>query len=517
MAKQNFYRVGQVGKELGLSSYKIRRLAESGLIPDAEFSGVQWHIPVAAVERMKREGVPALPKIIDTDNEGESPTANPKERAPTTLLAEPSSEMIAAAEEAEISSRELTVAKNNLERKRVRREESEIDDYFENKAKRLQEEEEQQYRRYEDQWEAELRKRDKEAAIERRQKFINTWLEYALQQIPSGVPSEIELDVHQQVLDPLAKVDGNERDYVVRRLVDAAVERGLRSWKTEQAKGAALKAAISQLPYGMQWDDSWKRRAAKAAAESLADVRPGSSRDELDALARAALEPLTVEYEHGKKVKEAINSVQIAGADYDEITEARDLAQEALAALPAGSTDRQITLARDRAAKTVANRVAERLAAEENQRQRQRVMDSVQWKLPRGMSDADEQDAIAKVQKALDELPAGSSEKDMETARDEIISGDQADYDAKAKTAARKAERARKKEQLIAAGLRAIYGHAQRLKKQYDFQQEMALQIEARVKPKVKKILEEEVIGNEDEQEVVRTVYRIMKDIEGCR
>jgi hypothetical protein len=113
MAKQNFYRVGQVGKQLGLSSYKIRRLAESGLIPDAEFSGSQWHIPVAAVERMKKEGVPPLPKVVDTDHEGGSPSANPKDRAPTTLLAEPSDEMVRAAEEAEMSGRQLTVAKKS--------------------------------------------------------------------------------------------------------------------------------------------------------------------------------------------------------------------------------------------------------------------------------------------------------------------------------------------------------------------------------------------------------------------
>lgn len=81
MAKQNFYRCGQAANELGVSSYKIRRLAENGLIPDAEFSGSQWHIPTAAVERMKKEGVPPLPKVVDTDNEGASPDSKPKERA----------------------------------------------------------------------------------------------------------------------------------------------------------------------------------------------------------------------------------------------------------------------------------------------------------------------------------------------------------------------------------------------------------------------------------------------------
>jgi excisionase family DNA binding protein len=37
------YRTGQSAKVLGISSYRLRRLAESGLIK-AEFSGREWRI-----------------------------------------------------------------------------------------------------------------------------------------------------------------------------------------------------------------------------------------------------------------------------------------------------------------------------------------------------------------------------------------------------------------------------------------------------------------------------------------
>ena len=67
MAKQMTYRLGQVGKDLGVSSYRIRRLCETGQI-DAEFSGKQWQIPAAEVERLKRDGVPPTPKIVDSDD-----------------------------------------------------------------------------------------------------------------------------------------------------------------------------------------------------------------------------------------------------------------------------------------------------------------------------------------------------------------------------------------------------------------------------------------------------------------
>src|SRR6516164_4761399 len=63
--------------------------------------------------------------------------------------------MIAAAEEAEMSTQQLTVAKNKLEQNKVRRDEAEIEDFFGERQKRLQEQEAAELRRYEEQLEAE--------------------------------------------------------------------------------------------------------------------------------------------------------------------------------------------------------------------------------------------------------------------------------------------------------------------------------------------------------------------------
>ena len=54
MGKQILYRVGQAAKDLGVSSYRLRRLCETGLI-NAEFSGKQWEIPAGEVERLNSE------------------------------------------------------------------------------------------------------------------------------------------------------------------------------------------------------------------------------------------------------------------------------------------------------------------------------------------------------------------------------------------------------------------------------------------------------------------------------
>jgi excisionase family DNA binding protein len=55
---ETYYRTGAAAKTLGLSSYQIRRLAESGLI-DAEFTGNQWRIPASEIDRLLKEGIPS--------------------------------------------------------------------------------------------------------------------------------------------------------------------------------------------------------------------------------------------------------------------------------------------------------------------------------------------------------------------------------------------------------------------------------------------------------------------------
>jgi hypothetical protein len=341
MAKQMMYRVGQAAKDCGVSSYRLRRLCETGQV-DAEFSGQQWQIPASEVDKLKRNGVPSAPKIVDSDDAEASHSPNAKERAASTLLAEPSAEMVAAAEQAEMSGRELTVAENKLKRNRVRREEVEIEDFFADRARRLQEQEQEERRRYQDQVEADTRQRENEAAAERRSEFYSKWLEYALQEKPYGAPAEVELDIHDQVLAALGKVDTGEREFVVRRLVDAAVSRGLQPWKTGEARRAAIEDALTQVPHHMQWDRSWKERTTKAASEALADVRPGVSKEEMGSLARAAIQPLVAEFELAGKVEEAVNGVRINGASHDELCDACESVREALAGLPSNATARQI-------------------------------------------------------------------------------------------------------------------------------------------------------------------------------
>ena len=51
------YTTGQAARVLGVSSYIIRRLCETGQIK-AQHTGKRWLIPAAEVERLQEEGIP---------------------------------------------------------------------------------------------------------------------------------------------------------------------------------------------------------------------------------------------------------------------------------------------------------------------------------------------------------------------------------------------------------------------------------------------------------------------------
>jgi hypothetical protein len=522
MAKQNFYRCGQAGKEVGISSYKIRRLAETGLIPDAEFNGAQWHIPVSAIERLKREGVPALPKVVDVDDEADAPAASQKDRPTSTLLAPPSEEMIAAAEEAEMSVHQLKAAQNNLERNKIRKEQTEIADYFTDREKRLQEREAEELQRYEEELEADASRQRKEASAVKRQAFFSKWLEYGTARKPWGAPDEVRLDIHAAVLDALMKMDTNERDIVVQRLVDGAVERGLKTWKSAEAKREAIEHAISGLPWRMKNDKGWKVQSGKAAREALMEA--GGSEEEMETLAQAVLQPLIQQFEHAERIEEAINGVHVDYATQDELSDAHDSVREALKALPISSTSRQVNTVRDQALIPVKARVAERIASqeaarrrEESKRRRESVLWSISRSLPCGLSDEDKKAAVAELAEALDEQSPNASESDMEEVRDRIVEDYQREHEAEAKRAERKAKRTRAKAELVRYGLSQVWTYAQKMLQEFDYDRsETALGINSRVKDEVRKVLEDELDGRETEEEVARLVRRTMRQAEGC-
>ena len=98
---ETYYRTGQAAKQLGVSSYHIRRLCETGTI-DAEITdGQQWKIPAAEIARLKKEGVPPIPQDLEDLEDDEPEEESPPDHYPAVpegLYAEPSEDVITAAQ-----------------------------------------------------------------------------------------------------------------------------------------------------------------------------------------------------------------------------------------------------------------------------------------------------------------------------------------------------------------------------------------------------------------------------------
>ena len=66
---ESYYRTGQAAKQLGVSSYQVRRLCEAGEMAAETSAGQQWKIPGVEVARLRREGVPQVPVRVEEDED----------------------------------------------------------------------------------------------------------------------------------------------------------------------------------------------------------------------------------------------------------------------------------------------------------------------------------------------------------------------------------------------------------------------------------------------------------------
>lgn len=93
-----FFSTGQTARELHATQDRIRALCQAEAIPCELTAGGQFRIPRTEVERLKREGLPTVPRPFPN---GENVTQERRpggQRTRAALLAEPSEEVIDSAE-----------------------------------------------------------------------------------------------------------------------------------------------------------------------------------------------------------------------------------------------------------------------------------------------------------------------------------------------------------------------------------------------------------------------------------
>ncbi len=360
------YRSGQAAKVLGVSAHTLRRLAEAGLV-DADFTGSQWRFSVEEIERLQREGLPPLPAMEENGlRSARSPVRGNK---PETegLLAPPSEDLIADAED-------LERQKLELQKLGVRRQIEEEMDFFRERDQEEEDRQDQRHLRYQEQRHQQQREQIQVQDQQRRERWQSKWIHYALEKMPYDAPEEMKLPVHKQVIETLARLSLTESRRVIEQLVDAATEKALRPWRRQQEIQKVIEDA---LPYEIKYSDD-KPKAVKAAAESISKLRSEATREELELAAKEAIQPFVIKHEqmvaareHQKQCTWIVTLVWTQLRE--ETSEVLELAKEAVAnalrQLPVGCSMKMLEQARDRALVPIKKAIAKREEAAEALRQ----------------------------------------------------------------------------------------------------------------------------------------------------
>jgi len=360
-----FYSTGQVARLLGTTQTAIRLLCETGAIAAEMTPGGQWRVSAAEVERLKRQGLPPIPRPLPPDNAPPPGNGTNGRYGPAEPSSEPSDEVASAADE-------VAITRSKLEKRKIERDLEENEDWFRARTRRQAEAEA-----------AERQKAEVRQAGQQRQKWMQEWLRYALNALPSGARREVEGEVHAEGLETLPPLQASHPEIITQRLVDAAVHRALRPWTRKQEVDRALQAGMSKLALDVRYGTQYaglKQRAWEAAVAAVAKVRAEASYNEMETAAVQAVQPMVREYEHQKACEDIVRRVYISGATVAEEDAAKEAVREALAALPIGTAARQLekaeetTLARYKAAVTARKEKARRESEEQARR------NAAEWK-----------------------------------------------------------------------------------------------------------------------------------------
>ncbi len=276
---------------------------------------------------MRREGLPPLPAM---EEDGLRSARSPqKGNKPETegLLAPPSDDLIADAED-------LERQKLKLQKLGVRRQIEEQMDFFRGRDQEEEDRQDQRQLRLQEQRHQQQRRQVLVQDQQKRERWQSQWTEYALRSMPFYAPEEMKLQVHKQVIETLARLSLTESRRVIEQLVDAATKKALRPWRRRQE---IQKVIDDALPYEIKYTDD-KPRVLRAAAQAIRKLRPEATREELELAAKEAMQPFIVKHEHEKQCEEIIRSISslLRGDTAQDREVGRDVVRAEIEKLPVG-------------------------------------------------------------------------------------------------------------------------------------------------------------------------------------
>ena len=322
-----FYSTGQVARQLGTTLATIRILCENRVLAAETTPGGHWRVPASEVERLKREGLPPIPRPLPTESTPPASNGTADRHGQPEFLAEPSAEVVSASDL-------VAITRSMLEKRKIDRELEENEDWFRDRQGRQAAAEA-----------AERQRTEGKQAEQRRLLWVQQWTQYALNSLPYGARREVEMEVHALLQEALSVLQPSQPAAITQRLVDAAVHRALGPWTRKQEMERALQAGMNKLPWNVRCGSEHagsKQRAWDAAVAAVRKVREGASYHEMETAAVQAVQPIIREYEHQQACQRIVGRVYIYDATREEEEAAKEAVGKALAALPIGTTPEQL-------------------------------------------------------------------------------------------------------------------------------------------------------------------------------
>jgi hypothetical protein len=346
-----FYSTGQVARQLGTTLAAIRVLCENRVIAAETTPGGHLRVPATEVERLKREGLPPIPRPLPTETALPAGNGTGGRHGHPEFLAEPSDEVVSAADQ-------VAITRSMLEKRKIDRDLEETEDWFRERERQQAAAEA-----------AERQRTEAKQAEQRRRQWMQQWMQYALNSLPYGARREVEMEVHTMVQEALSGLGPSQPEAITRRLVDAAVHRALGPWNRKQAIERALKAGMNRLPGNVQCGSEYaglKQRAWDALVAAVRKVREEASYHEMETAVVQAVQPMIREHEHQEACQRIVRRVYIYDATQEEEEAAKEAVRKALAALSIGAEPKQLEKAGEAA-------VAPHKAAVAKRKERARV------------------------------------------------------------------------------------------------------------------------------------------------
>src|SRR5450755_1433749 len=415
MATSLYFTTGQAAQQLAASQAQIRALCEAGAVESESTPGGQYRIPAGEVERLKRAGLPSVPRPLPQETAPAARNGRTRHGHPE-LLADPSQNVVTAAEE-------VVVTENLLRKRRIELELAEVDDRFQEREIA----------------EADRRVERERAERERQQEDGRAdWLreaeEAALQLIEPDVPPQLRLaalDALRLRLEPMKPIPSPE---VTAGIIVATLEMELGPW-IRLADLATVAAQVrNRLPWEFRDSPEVGAAAVEAASQAMQEVLAGNihaTLADLRAAAAAPVEAVLNALRHERRCQRLLDDgwwLKLPDGTAEQQAQAKAAVAHALRDLPSRASDRDLESARNAALapchQAIANARAQQRARDEAEARRSQERNhrdslvSPAWLLLYDLTGAEVGQAIAAIREALDALPEGTSQGELSGARD---------------------------------------------------------------------------------------------------